>query len=563
MNVRNLVRVAIVLAIALGLPRAVRTDDSKIVKKAVERSTLNQPGTKPFHLKAVLAPSRERDQASHRTGEVEFWWASPTQWRREVRSPEFHQIAIVNGEREWQKYEGDYFPEWLRETSVALIEPVPSLDKVLEKVNEADVVKLFGTTHFSWMTMSTDGAVSKGMGAVVAITDSTGLLQDAGDLGWGGLFQDYKSFHGRMVARKVSVGSPEVTATITTLEDLGNVPAAFFDAGASGSDTPLLQTVLVEETTLRKNLMPTPPVVWPALKDGPLEGLLTTKIVVDRSGRVREVGTIVSDNQALSESAGKAIGSMQFKPYLQNGVPVQVVSRITMPFKTVRPTGTEAFETAREYFERGRHVSFLAAGTGHAYVLKATFQAGVAAGTVENGQYVDTWKSANEWRREATIGASRCVRARHGDALYQWLDGPDANILRLVLRVTEPIPALDTFVESDWRINREAVDGVKTIRVLSGYESPEGVLDPQYARGYWFDENGKLLKTYFLGIETRRLDFADFGGAQVAHEIRVSRNGTLGMLIRVTEVSPAGDLPESTFDLPGHEWKRAFTDEVR
>ena len=401
------------------------------------------------------------------------------------------------------------------------------------------------------------------MGAAVAITDSTGLLQNAGDLGWDGLFQEYKSFHGRMVARKVSVGSPEVTATVTTLEDLGNVPATFFDAGASGGDTSLLQTILVEETALRKNLLPMAPVVWPPLKDGPLEGVLTTEIVVDRLGGVREVGTIVSDNPGVSETVGKFVGSMQFKPYLQNGVPVQVVSRITMPFKTVRPTGAESFESARVYFERGRHASFPAAGTGQPYVLKVTFQAAVAVGKVENGQYVDTWKNDNEWRREATIGRSRCVRARRGDARYQWLEGSDVNLLRLVLRVMEPIPALDTFVESDWRINRETVDGVKTIRVLSGYESPEGVLDPEHARGYWFDENGNLLITYFLGIQTRRLEFADFGGAKVAHEIRVMRNGTLGMLIRVTEVTAAGDLPESTFELPGHEWKRAFTDEVR
>jgi len=36
------------------------------VKKAVERSTLNQIGTKPFHLKAELAPSREQDKDSGR-----------------------------------------------------------------------------------------------------------------------------------------------------------------------------------------------------------------------------------------------------------------------------------------------------------------------------------------------------------------------------------------------------------------------------------------------------------------------------------------------------------------
>ncbi len=115
----------------------------------MERSTLNQAGTKPFHLKAVLAPSLDRDRASNRTGEVEIWWASPTQWRREVRSPEFHQIAIKNVGREWQKNEGDFFPEWLRETTVALIEPVPSLDQVLQQVKEAEVRRLMGTTHYS------------------------------------------------------------------------------------------------------------------------------------------------------------------------------------------------------------------------------------------------------------------------------------------------------------------------------------------------------------------------------------------------------------------------------
>jgi len=79
-----------------GLSALSHADDSvKVVKKAAERSTLNQEGTKPFHLKAELAPSRDR--GSNRTGEVEIWWASPTQWKREVRSPEFHQIAILNG----------------------------------------------------------------------------------------------------------------------------------------------------------------------------------------------------------------------------------------------------------------------------------------------------------------------------------------------------------------------------------------------------------------------------------------------------------------------------------
>jgi len=549
--------VGVLASIASG-----RADDSeKLIKKAVERSTLNQAGTKPFHLRAVLAPSFERDRGSNRTGDVEIWWASPTQWRREVRSAEFHQIAIVNGGREWQKNEGEYFPEWLREISMALIEPVPLLNEVLKQVKEAEVKRLMGGTYFSWTMMSTDGKVEKGMGAGLAVKDTTGLLLYGGGLGWGGSYKDHKNFHGRMVAQTVSVGSPEVTAKVTTLEDLRDILPGLFDAEATGGDVSLLRTAEVEETLLRKNLLPMEPVEWPALKDGPLEGAITTKIVVDRTGKVRELGSILSDNPGLSEAAGKTIGSMQFKPYLQDGMAVQVVSRITMPFKTVRPAGVETFDSAHNYFERGRHVSFPAAGK--AYILHATFQVKVAAGTIENGTYVDTWKSDDEWRREATIGKSRFIRARHGEKRYLLSEGPDAGVLRVVLKAMEPIPAIDTLVESDWRMKWDTVGGVKTIRVLAGYESADGTVDPEQARGYWFDESGKLVKTYFRGIETQRIDFKDFGDVAIAREIRVLHDHQLGMLIRVTEVSAAATIPENIFDLRGHEWKRAFTDEVR
>jgi hypothetical protein len=135
-------------------------------------------------------------------------------------------------------------------------------------------------------------------------------------------------------------------------------------------------------------------------------------------------------------------------------------------------------------------------------------------------------------------------------------------MLRFVLRITEPIPDIDTFVESDWRINRENVDGIDAIRVLTGYQAPDGTLDPQ-ARGFWFDKDGKLLHTYFQGVETRRAEFLDFNGVEVAHNIRVLRNGGLALMLRVTDISPTTGLNLDQFALKGHEWKRMFTDEVR
>ncbi len=320
---------------------------------------------------------------------------------------------------------------------------------------------------------------------------------------------------------------------------------------------------MIDETSLRKNLLPSEPVSWPPLQDGPLEGHVTTIVVIDREGKVREIEPVISDNPGVNETAERAITAMRFTPFLAGGVPAQAMSQITIAFKTVRPAGVETFESARSYFERGRRVSFPAAGTGPGYLLHATFQAKTAQRKVESGQYVDTWQSANEWRREASIGKSRYVRAQHFDKRYELAEGPDATLLKLVLQVMEPIPAIDTFVESDWRIKRDTVAGVKTVRVLTGYESPDGTPDPEHTRAYWFDDAGRLVKTYFLGLETRRSNFQEFDGAAIAEDIQVFHNGGLGMFIHVTNVSPVGAQPADTFEVTGHEWHRAFTDEVR
>ncbi len=303
------------------------------VREAVKRSTLDQPGTPPFHLKAVLAPSRERDRDSGRTGEIEIWWQSPTRFRREVRSPEFHQIEIVDGEHRWQKNEGDYFPDWLRQTAVALVRPIPYLDEVLASVAEADTRRLMGSTYYQWSIMSSDGSVQKGMGASVALTDRTGLLFYGGGAGWGAIYDEYKKFHDRVVGRKVGVGAPEVTAKIIALDDLKDAPATLFDTQAIGADPHPIETVRIDELLLRKNLVQPSIVTWPAVHSGPQQGVLTTEVVLDREGKVREIGTIVGDNPAVNEAARKAIFAMRFTPYLLNGVPVQVISRITMPFK--------------------------------------------------------------------------------------------------------------------------------------------------------------------------------------------------------------------------------------
>src|SRR5256885_6158293 len=66
---------ALLLSIAFAGASGIASpkEATDIIRRAAQRSTLNQPGTKPFHLHATVAPSKP-DDASHQSGEIEIWW---------------------------------------------------------------------------------------------------------------------------------------------------------------------------------------------------------------------------------------------------------------------------------------------------------------------------------------------------------------------------------------------------------------------------------------------------------------------------------------------------------
>jgi hypothetical protein len=529
------------------------------IRSAVEKSTLNQPGTPPFHLRAELSPYRPGIEPPYLTGTIEIWWASPTQWKREIRSPQFHQLAIMNDGKEWQHNDGDYFPEWLREITDDLFDPIPDLDQVLNESGGAA----------SWQSFSTDGSVRKSVGCALSVP---GLLTFGTCTGWGGEFSDFKTFGNRIIARTISAGEPQVTARITVLENL-DPSSVTFTLPPNTPSSPRIHTVILDEVSLRKNLQPGTPPQWPAVQDGPLEGLLTTTyVLVDRTGAVRDVGMILSDNPFLNDAAKKFIGGLRFNPFVVNGEPVQVVSRITMPFKTVRPAGVETFDSARNYFEHGRKITSPAFSGAKPYVLHATIQVYTQGGVLQ-GQYTDTWKADDEWKREAKIGQSYYARSRNGEKYYRLIDGNNPvlppelqsavraymTISALILKVIEPIPPTDDFYEADWHIRRDNVEGINSIRVLRGVDPQNGVCDPEHAYAFWFDPEARLIRVCER-LDMRYSDFTDFNGAQVPQHIRVLDGDKTLVSIQVDDMLPLNpDTPNETFDLPSAPRSRSFT----
>ncbi len=237
-NSLRLIAIAIFF-IVVGSTYVHSEDLSHQIAKILETATLDQTGTAPFHLKATFAPSLEHDKDSHRTGEIEIWWQSPSLWRRELHAQGFQQITILDGTRQWQKNQGDYLPNWLRELSQALIQPVPiPVSTLVERVKTGSGHMRFPTRtngeaafteqiNIDWGLIDGPGDPQiNGKGYIALLK---GELSYTGGLGWSGDYKDFKDFHSRKIGRTVSSGSPEVTAHIDLLEDMGSVPASLFD----------------------------------------------------------------------------------------------------------------------------------------------------------------------------------------------------------------------------------------------------------------------------------------------------------------------------------------------
>ena len=166
--------------------------------------------------------------------------------------------------------------------------------------------------------------------------------------------------------------------------------------------------------------------------------------------------------------------AMRFKPFLLNGMPVQVISQVSVSIQdhTASWCG-KPFRAHKVTLNAEGKMGFPAAGAGIPYVLRAEFEARNSSGKIEDGRYEDTWLADSQWRREAWyFGDSHYARSRSGEKAYQLAEGSQSMFLQFIFRVLEPIPAIDTLTESDWKIKRDQIDGVPAIRVLAGYESP-------------------------------------------------------------------------------------------
>jgi hypothetical protein len=302
---------------------------------AALKSALAQPGAAPFHLRAVISDQKNHDPQWD--AEVEEWWSSPTRYKRVFHCARFSQALIVDGSKTQETDSGAVFPELLRNLTVELTNPIPRLDELAAL--HLPVMSPDGTpgqivTRYKIPT--TDGAGLTGsMDASVAIDRQTGLMVYGGNLDWDVALHDFAPFHDLQVPRRLTAqtqGGPRLTAQMTLLEDLSPADAGTIRVMKPTPAAQQLRVVLVPEPELRKLALHTPAPHWPDMAEGTRSGTITMRVVVDRSGQVQSVDNFFPNNQALQDAAEKQLLDWRFRPYLDHGAPVQVISSLTFSY---------------------------------------------------------------------------------------------------------------------------------------------------------------------------------------------------------------------------------------
>ena len=326
------------LTIAQG-PAQKKSQETKSVslgeaaEKAMQQSQLTLPGSSPFHLKAAIADVNGTHPEYK--AEVEEYWVSPTTWRRTIHSKDFSQTLIVNNGKISENDSADYYPFWLHNLVTAIFDPLPMLAQLKQLSAQLELPEEDKSTScVNFSSPGSNPAVPVSSAYAFCFQDRRGLLQIVSTPGYKAHFENFKIFGNKQVPYRTAEDLQPGLTLVSTITELTPVKAPDETLFAIDSPTPpdhQIRNTQVVESTARSIAIDTPNPNWPAVREGKTAGTASVYISVDRSGHVREIWPLSSDNPEIISALQSQLKHWQFKPYV-NGVPMQMEAVFAFAF---------------------------------------------------------------------------------------------------------------------------------------------------------------------------------------------------------------------------------------
>ncbi len=301
---------------------------STVAERAVQKSKLTLPGSRPFHLKAVIVETTNPNPEYE--AKIEEYWVSPTKWKRTIDSERFSQSTVVNGEAVSEKNSSDYFPLWLNQLVSAMVDPLPILNVLKQSKSSMP-------NPHSAPNGTTCADLHARVDRWVICFTRDGLLQSVFTKGYATEIRDYKNFSDKRVARRITI-DPEVGTTIeariTELTQLDDIDEAMFAVADATPSAERIRSVRIDEDVFRKLSIGSTEINWPPTGGGPATGGCAVYASADKMGNVREVWPEGCDSTGLEAPLREAVRKWHLKPAISDGVPVQVEALLGFTFNT-------------------------------------------------------------------------------------------------------------------------------------------------------------------------------------------------------------------------------------
>jgi len=311
--------------LVLGLLLSAITGVGQSVPDAqVVQAWLTEPGSTPFYLQSVIT---ERSDPNEQI-DVEMSWLAPDKWKRTIKSEEFSQTLIVNGEKVFEEDSADYMPLPIQVLTTAMVDPRPMVAAVWpgDHIN----TKANGRA-------GENGRMCFDPAGKMCVMTRNGLTEVLDAPGRSITLSDYRKFKNKRVARllnfKIDQGD-SYELHINTLGELKSDGSAF----AIEEPTPKekqIRSVVVSDSELRSLALESTEIIWPqVLEDNNTSGETSYYVSVDRSGQVREILPLSVTVERADDSARRQIMKWRFKPVVKDGVPVQAEAIVNFHFDT-------------------------------------------------------------------------------------------------------------------------------------------------------------------------------------------------------------------------------------
>jgi TonB family protein len=322
------------------------TDPKELLSLAARLNGLSGGELQPWHIKISFATA-DWNGVPAPQGTFEEIWAGPTKYRRTFATTTFGQVEYGSTTGPRRLGNPDAPPPELLLLVDQLLNPIPSdsifADKTLFELHEQNL----GSTKLDCITATrnSDRVNTRSVNSTFCLTVGAPILRITLDGGGLRLIRNgILKFQNRYLAQDIEEyvngtrkrdQRPTLAAHLETMELLQTATEEVFTAPPDAV-VPLKFITLDEKVTTAQLLAHPRPVYPPIAEAARVSGDVVLSATIQTDGHVSKV-RVVSGPAMLQQASIDAVKRAIFKPFLEDGQPVEVNTNLTIKFR-VDPT---------------------------------------------------------------------------------------------------------------------------------------------------------------------------------------------------------------------------------